>query len=133
MKRFDRIDQTDALPNFGYIELQLLPDYSHCGKDIEETTKYAFSSFESFRNAAMRTMVTCFFDVLITCESHNVHTKFVFNINPQNSSAASVHMLRIQTDNGGMMMVDSFRNLPDEEVMAMISYALGMIEYEELE
>ncbi len=131
MKKFNWFDQSDVLPNFGYVELQLLPDHEKSGEDIENTTKRVFNLFNKFRSDSMRTMAPQFFDVLITDECQNVNTKFTFSINPQNSTASSFHLLRIQITNGAIPMVDAFRNLPDDQLLAMFSHALGLMIHSE--
>lgn len=132
MKSFDIKDFTDQLPNFGYIEVRLLPADGEPRLDLAKTAKTMLEIYGGFKNTAMKKMVPQFFDVLITDEYQNVNTKFTFSINPHNSTASSFHLLRIQITNGTIPMVDAFRNLPNDQLLAMFSHALGlMIQSEE--
>lgn len=127
MKSFDIKDFTDQLPNFGYIEVRLLPADGEPRLDLAKTAKTMLEIYGGFKNTAMKKMVPQFFDILITDEERIVNTKMSFNINPQNSTTASMHMLRIQVDSNSMPMVDSFRNLPDDILMSTFSHALGLL------
>lgn len=127
MITFDINDFTDQLPNFGYIEVRLQPAKSDPRLDIAKAAKTMLEVYLGFKDTAMKQMIPQFFDIMITDEDRIVNTKISFNINPQNSTAVSTYMLRIQVDRNTLPMVDSFRNLPDDTLMSMFSHALGLL------
>lgn len=127
MHTFKTNDFTDQLSNYGYIEINLLPAKTK-GDNIEETIRVAFDTFTAFRNTSITTMRPQFFDILITDEVNEVNSKFSISLFPHNTLSVSTHLLRVQVDKNTLPMADSFRNLPDEEIMAMIGHALGLME-----
>ncbi len=124
MKTFDLMDFGDTLPNYGYLLVQLSKDTEY---DIEKTTSFVYEYFAHFRDAAKREMKPQFFDVMLLDEKKEVQAKFTISINPHNSTSVEFHLLRVQFESKGVGLIDTFRNLPVDQLMAMVSHALGLL------